>query len=310
LIIKQIDVDEGFLSGLSLSFNPGLNVIIGPRGVGKTAIIELIRFGLGVKGYTETFDLSAREHALAVLGNGEVTLTLKTDTSATTVSRNSDDKRPRRTEDYPRPIILSQNEIESVGLHAAGRLRIIDSFRTGVSSEVNKSSSLLSQIASLTTEAEGVSAEIASLREQIKVLSPVPKMLSDAQKEHATELRKTTRTEASEKALKATMAESATLSVGFSTLERNLIALNNLKARTDGVKTSFSGVETWPSSAGVEDLLVDVRNDVQAAFEGLDNASRAIGRAIGRRSRSLKNWKTCQARTLARRTGLPRSMRP
>ncbi len=282
MIIKQIDVDDGFLKGLSLGFSAGLNVIIGPRGVGKTSIIELIRFGLGVKGYTERFDLSAREHALAVLGNGEITLQLKTRTSVTTVSRNGDDKKPRRTQDFPRPIILSQNEIESVGLHAAGRLRIIDSFRTNVSSELNKSSSLQSQIASLTTEAQGASGEIASLREQIKALTPVPKLLAEAQKEHAAELRKTTRTKAGEKTLKAILAESTSLSVGSSTLERSVTALNNLKARVDAVATSFSGVEAWPKSAGAEDLLEDVRRDVQKAMDALKTASRSINQAVGR----------------------------
>lgn len=282
MIIQRLDVDEGFLKGLSLSFSPGLNVIIGPRGAGKTSIIELIRFGLGVKGYTERFDLAAREHALAVLGNGEVSIALRNETSATSVSRNSEDKRPRSTEYYTTPIILSQNEIESVGLHAAGRLRIVDSFRERISLERNKSSALQSEIASLTTEAEGISEEIANLRDQIKRLATVPEMLAAAQGEHAAALRKTTQTEASEKKLKAIMAESATLSVASSTLERNLTALGNFKIRIDGVTSSFTGVETWPSSGGAEDLLIDVRDDVQVAVEALRRASETVSRAMGR----------------------------
>jgi predicted AAA+ superfamily ATPase len=40
MIIKRIQVEEGFLDGLDIAFAPGLNVLIGPRGTGKTSVIE------------------------------------------------------------------------------------------------------------------------------------------------------------------------------------------------------------------------------------------------------------------------------
>jgi len=42
-VIERIQVEEGFLDGLDLTFVAGLNVVIGPRGSGKTSIIELGR---------------------------------------------------------------------------------------------------------------------------------------------------------------------------------------------------------------------------------------------------------------------------
>ena len=47
MIIERVQVEEGFLDGLDLRFTKGLNVLIGPRGSGKTSVIELIRFCLG-----------------------------------------------------------------------------------------------------------------------------------------------------------------------------------------------------------------------------------------------------------------------
>jgi len=57
--IKRLGVAGGFLDGLSITFADGLNCIIGPRGTGKTTIIELLRFGLdampGREGDTKAF---------------------------------------------------------------------------------------------------------------------------------------------------------------------------------------------------------------------------------------------------------------
>lgn len=74
LLIDRITVEEGFLDGLDLSFKPGLNVIIGPRGVGKTSVIELLRFCLGIPALTDRFEKTARDHARSVLSSGRVTV--------------------------------------------------------------------------------------------------------------------------------------------------------------------------------------------------------------------------------------------
>ena len=47
--IKRVQMEEGFLDGLDVSFTRGLNVIIGERGTGKTSLIELVRFCLGAE---------------------------------------------------------------------------------------------------------------------------------------------------------------------------------------------------------------------------------------------------------------------
>ena len=49
--IERVQIEEGFLDGLDVSFSRGLNVVIGERGTGKTSLIELVRFCFGVDGY-------------------------------------------------------------------------------------------------------------------------------------------------------------------------------------------------------------------------------------------------------------------
>ncbi len=44
---------SGFLKDLSIYFNPEMNTLIGGRGVGKSAIIETIRYGLGLQVYSD-----------------------------------------------------------------------------------------------------------------------------------------------------------------------------------------------------------------------------------------------------------------
>jgi DNA repair ATPase RecN len=74
--IHRVQIDEGFLDGFDLTFTSGLNVVIGERGTGKTSLIELIRFCLGVRGYTAESNQRCIDHAISVLGSGQVTVTL------------------------------------------------------------------------------------------------------------------------------------------------------------------------------------------------------------------------------------------
>ena len=66
--IERIQIEEGFLNGLDVKLMPGLNVVIGARGTGKTSLVELIRFCFNVGGYTAETTKKSRDHALSVLG--------------------------------------------------------------------------------------------------------------------------------------------------------------------------------------------------------------------------------------------------
>ena len=57
MLLERIRVQEGFLDGRAPGFSPGLNVLIGPRGSGKTSVIELLRFCLGAETITESYGI-------------------------------------------------------------------------------------------------------------------------------------------------------------------------------------------------------------------------------------------------------------
>ncbi|MFA1684535.1 AAA family ATPase [Achromobacter dolens] len=163
--IKRIQIEEGFLNGFDLSLSPGLNVLIGARGTGKTSVIELIRFALGAKNHTSDSQTRSLEHARAVLDGGEVSVCLggDHDDEDVTVVRSGDDESPRASGSYTPPIVLSQMEIETLGLSELGRLTLIDGFISGRSALRAETSEIMSAIRSAYKEISSLEAEIVGL---------------------------------------------------------------------------------------------------------------------------------------------------
>ena len=122
MVITRIQVKEGFLDGIDLELVRGLNVLIGARGTGKTSIIELFRFCLGVKGYTADSNQKSVDHALSILGSGEVRVSLDDDLFGSFDVTRTREYHEQKDQVYPVPIIFSQTEIENVGLQPSGRL--------------------------------------------------------------------------------------------------------------------------------------------------------------------------------------------
>lgn len=183
LAIAEIAVEGGFLDGLNLSFRDGLNVLIGPRGAGKTSVIELLRFALGIGNVTEEAGATSRQHALSVLGEGRVTVTLTNNGDRLVFSRTAADESPSLLSAAlpASPLILAQGEIERIGLDAAGRLRLIDAFLDAP--ERALSPSQLSLIRSQTAQIQEVEQEIATLRERVVELPEAREELQRAEKE-------------------------------------------------------------------------------------------------------------------------------
>ncbi|KJF93403.1 hypothetical protein UB33_05725 [Photobacterium angustum] len=130
MIIKNLKVEEGFFNNLDLDFSTGLNVLVGGRGVGKTSIIELLRFGLGATSLSGEGASSSATHALSILqSSGRVTIELELPSGEEiSISKSAQENTPLVGASYVPPIIFSQKEIETVGVSKAGRLALIDSF--------------------------------------------------------------------------------------------------------------------------------------------------------------------------------------
>ena len=280
LIIERIQVEEGFLDGLDLAFKPGLNVIIGPRGTGKTSIIELIRFCLGVPGSTEESDRTARQQALSILSSGQVTVTLNIDGEKILVTRTASDETPRSAGPYSLPLIFSQSEIEAVGLHAAGRLKIIDGFVSRPAGRASKIAPLLSQIRSLTFESKTISEEVDSIAEQLANLAGVTDQLREAEQVEAKQLKSATASAPKQRELQKLSEQTASIGVKSTVLERALATATDLSSRVEAILDSQFALDKWPQAAGPQDELQSVRATIEGARKEIEQARALISQAI------------------------------
>lgn len=128
MLIKKIQVEGGFLQGVEADFTPGLNAVIGSRGTGKSSLVELIRYSLGIKRYIKTNQTGNDTQAVQILEDGIVTLVIEDDGNqyelVSTASRVAE--KPLITSRWP--LIFSQTDIESIGLDPQSRVKLIDGF--------------------------------------------------------------------------------------------------------------------------------------------------------------------------------------
>ena len=181
-------MEEGFLHGLDVTLGPGLNVIIGARGTGKSSLLELIRFSLGSESFTEQAEERGLVQARAVLDTGRVVLTLEHDGELFEIERSAFAPVPEAARRIaPMTSILGQNELEAVAAQPIGRLRLLDRFRpTG--DEERSVGALLPRLSSLTADIHGTLSEIREIQRRLAALSEVPNQLQAAISDQAATL--------------------------------------------------------------------------------------------------------------------------
>ncbi len=289
MIIERIQVEEGFLDGLDLAFSPGLNVLIGPRGTGKTSIIELIRFCLDVPGHTDRSENSGHQHALSVLGAGEVTVTLRDGTERIRVARTSEDKAPRKSGEYSLPIIFSQNEIETVGLEARGRLRMVDAFRGNRHELEHREKAFLSQLSSIAVELRDLNQEIQNLRNETATLEGIPKELAEAEKAQGEVLKSMKASTASQAKLQNLSKNLAQYSVSNVIYERSIDAVQGWMKRLSDAAAAMPSLEHWPDASASTDPLSSIRLEIAKSAE-------SVNAAIERTKALIPELRTLQAK--------------
>lgn len=276
--IERVQIEEGFLDGLDVSFVRGLNVIIGERGTGKTSLIELIRYCLGVHAYTSESAKRSLDHALSVLGSGEVTVTLSDGEHTIIVTRTASDSKPRATGPYLGPIIFSQTEIETVGLQAQGRLRLLDSFSGEQKNTQVRESEAVSEVRSFTAEVEALRREIEELARQVEEIPSLNQRIAElAPKEQ--ELAKVS-VDANEKKgrLDAISASIAATAVGVDAIERFHQSVSKWQSSLSSLSSSAPVLEPWPEGAG-PDPLAQCRASVERAKDHFGKALEELERA-------------------------------
>ena len=147
--LRSLSVVGGFLDGLEVLFDAGLNAIIGPRGSGKSTALEFIRFALD-QFPSDAADKKRIESLIQHnLKGGCVRLTIETKDGLTYIVSRSEDEEPIVMDSkgqvtditlsgssFFKANILSQNEVEGIADNPMDQLRLIDSFEVEAFREV------------------------------------------------------------------------------------------------------------------------------------------------------------------------------
>ena len=269
MLIEQVQIEDGFLNGLTVQFAAGLNVLIGARGTGKTSLIELIRFALGARAYTEEAFQRGNQQALNVLQGGQVSLVLRDGEDRFSVTRDARDETPRSARPIPPVTVLAQSEIEAVGAQASGRLHLIDRFRPDKGEVDQRSSSLISTLRSLTAEISGVRDELRLINEQVLEMQTVrgERLQAVVQQQ---ELLKSIEATAKDRAeLAELQTRAAVLGVRSAVYERTTSTLAGFRRELLRIAEGFGEIEEWPDGAGANDLLIGARGRIAEAAHTL-----------------------------------------
>ncbi len=168
MIIQRLQIEGGFLNGLDLTFSAGLNVLIGARGTGKTSVIELLRYAVGAKNHTEDAQAKSKDHALAVLDDGIVSVTLSDGFDEIYLSRAAGEPSPSADRTYITPIVLSQTEIETIGLSESGRLALLDAFIPEIAGLRNREAAARNACLAVSKEISSIEKEVSALRDSLQ----------------------------------------------------------------------------------------------------------------------------------------------
>ncbi|KER70120.1 hypothetical protein HR51_22200 [Burkholderia cepacia] len=266
MYIERVQVEEGFLAGLDLMFTPGLNTIIGARGTGKTSIIELIRFCLDAPGTSADTSRRSREHAMSILGSGQVTVTLKAGGQQILVTRTAAESAPRASAPFIKPLVFSQTEIETVGLTPGGRIGLVDSFLPVPQGDLE---------ALPASEIRSISSQIEKVRRE----------LEDAAK------RLTERPEI-DAALATVLQEEQALTAGSSQISEKTSALQQISTSLSGFAASLAGYQSQENFLSTWYQQIEKVRTVQVELTGLPPdgtrlAQRAIDAARGKMQEAL-----------------------
>lgn len=158
--ISRLRVTGGFLDGVDVTFNRGLNVVIGPRGAGKTTLLELVRHALGSVHPDKETERKRDSLVGAVLGQGEIIVDLEDRDQAIQLVVRADGS-GRTLSIGERALVLGQSELEIIASNPAGRLQLLD-LRAGT--PLKKVSRV--RAAELTAEMSRIRAEIDDIRQR------------------------------------------------------------------------------------------------------------------------------------------------
>ena len=270
--IETIKVEGGTLDGLHQNLSSGLNVLIGGRGTGKSSVIELIRFCLGAPASSEAIGKEALEHALGVLGDGKVTITLTNGRERIEVSRIASDEKSSRPNDVLSPLVFSQKEVEQIGSQARSRLRLVDAFLDKSGANSNRNAPLISSIRSLTAEIRSLLAEIDDISEKLLAMPKRQEALANLQMQSSERSARSAQLEPLRKQLDELTPRANAISVRLGSIERSVAKLSQWTDELQMLVDRRPHIEYWPDQAESTDQLADPLEHHESALQNLSES--------------------------------------
>jgi DNA repair ATPase RecN len=192
--IHSISIIGGFLDGVHLGFDTGLNCIIGARGTGKTTILELVRYVLDELPRAET-SAAARKRVDSLieanLDGGRVEMLIETtDSLRYIITRSAGDdpivmneaREPTalsvKSFDFFRADIFSQNEVETIADTKRFQRDLIDTFSLAEINDFNqKIADVQHQVRNLARIEEPLQSNLNDCQEGLKQLPMIEEKL-------------------------------------------------------------------------------------------------------------------------------------
>ena len=193
--ITKIEITEGFLKDLKLNFHEGLNCLIGGKGVGKSLIVEFLRFGLDQCSQDQIIEgdhFSKIEKRLGHFGEVIIDFELENgekyqinrkydgeDNPLACINVNTNDTYTGEIAKIFPILFYSQNEISRTADDTESQLRLIDSFIDpsifyadikSLKSKLFKIDKDLSESISAISEAAGIKTDLDGVNERLKNL--------------------------------------------------------------------------------------------------------------------------------------------
>jgi predicted ATP-dependent endonuclease of OLD family len=267
-----VRIEGGVLDGFDRRFDAQLNVLIGGRGTGKSSVIELIRFCLGATSYSTSAEQVSMEHALGVLGDGRVTVILRDGTQRIEVSRTAADTEPESEVDFEAPFVFSQSEIETIGLQAQSRLRLIDDFLPRDNAAERSGAGSEARIRSMTAEIHSLLNELDDIKEKTAALPKLQEQLKETKKQAAVQSGVVKEIAEHRAALNELTPTLAAARVRAEAIGR---ATDRLSAWSEQLVTHLDAaptIEAWPEQAGPPDELAELRRKHKQALGRMRDA--------------------------------------
>jgi DNA repair exonuclease SbcCD ATPase subunit len=281
MFIERVEIEEGFLDGLDLDLTPGLNVIIGARGTGKTSLVELIRFALNVRSFSESVERKVQEQVAAVLGRGRVTVTVNVNGESFQISRSVGDEVPRSQRPLPATpaTVLSQTEIELIADDSLGRLRLLDGFLPPEDETKESERRATSRVRALTQQMRDVTQRCSSIEESLAALAPIESELEAAELEQQEVLASVEAHEPEKQKLEQLTEHLELLSAREQQLESARDEVSSWLHSLDDVIRASRGLMT-ADSIGWTELQSAIRKRIQTASDQLAEVASSVTSAL------------------------------